>query len=316
MKTSAVTHADLAGSVLAVPPLCRDADLGVSEAANRALIRHLEAGGVRSLMYGGNANFYNLPLTDFEALLGLLRQAAGADTWVIPSCGPDFGHLMDQAAVLRRFDYPCAMVLPLAFPATPDGVETGIRRFVDALGKPVIVYIKAEGTLEVEHIRRLADDGLVVAIKYAIQREDPADDAFLDRLCAAIDKRMIVSGIGERPVMVHYRKFGLASFTSGSVCVAPAASTAILHALQAGDDARAVELRRAFLPLEDLRDSLSPIRVLHEAVRLAGIADSGPLLPMLSNLDAADHPAVAAAARDLRAFNDSIAAEPAGQIAV
>ena len=46
----------------------------------------------------------------------------------------------------------------------------------------------------------------------------------------------------------------------------------------------AEEERAKFLPLENLRDAHSPIRVLHEAVTLAGIADMGPMLPMLSNL--------------------------------
>ena len=60
MKTSPVTHQDLRRSVIAVPPLARRADLSLNEAANRALLAHLEAGGVRSVMYGGNANFYNV----------------------------------------------------------------------------------------------------------------------------------------------------------------------------------------------------------------------------------------------------------------
>ena len=62
MKTSAVSPADLARSVLAVPPLARNGDLTLNRAANAALIRHLEAGGVSTLMYGGNANFYNIGL--------------------------------------------------------------------------------------------------------------------------------------------------------------------------------------------------------------------------------------------------------------
>ena len=43
-------------------------------------------------------------------------------------------------------------------------------------------------------------------------------------------------------------------------------------------------LRELFMPLEDLRDGISPLRVLHAAVHLAGIADTGPLLPYLSNV--------------------------------
>ncbi len=86
-------------------------------------------------------------------------------------------------------------------------------------------------------------------------------------------------------MIAHLQDFGLIGFTSGSVCIAPHLSTAILHALKGGDAAAAAELRRHFLPLEDLRDAYSPIRVLHEAVRLAEIADTGPLAPLLSNLD-------------------------------
>jgi dihydrodipicolinate synthase/N-acetylneuraminate lyase len=316
MKTTPVTFDDLTGSVLAVPPLCRGADLSLNWTANRDLIAHLEAGGVGTLMYGGNANFYNLPLTDFEALLERLPELAGAETWIIPSCGPDYGRLMDQAAILRRFDYPTAMVLPLAFPATPAGAEAGIRRFVEAVGKPAILYVKFEGYLDVAGIARLVDDGLVAAIKYAVVRQDPSEDPFLAALCGAIDRRMIVSGIGERPVIDHFRGFGLTSFTSGSVCVAPAASTAILHALQAGDDGRAARLREAFLPLEDLRDGISPMRVLHEAVRLAGIADSGPVLPLLSNIEDKDRPAVEGAAKALLAFDQALVAGAAEPIAV
>ena len=90
--------------------------------------------------------------------------------------------------------------------------------------------------------------------------------------------------IGERPAIVHLAEFGLPSFTSGSVCVAPAASTALLRALADGRQGEAKAIRELFLPLEDLRDAHGPIPVLHHAVTEAGIADMGPILPLLSSL--------------------------------
>jgi hypothetical protein len=45
LKTSAVTAADLSRSVIAVPPLARLPNPDLNAAANRSLIRHLEAGG-------------------------------------------------------------------------------------------------------------------------------------------------------------------------------------------------------------------------------------------------------------------------------
>ncbi|MEP7063132.1 MAG: dihydrodipicolinate synthase family protein [Betaproteobacteria bacterium] len=311
MKRGNVTAADLASSVLAVPPLARNDDLSLAEDANRALIAHLQHGGVTTLMYGGNANFYNIGLAEYAPLLDFLAAAVAPDTWVIPSAGPDFGKLMDQARVLRERDFPTAMVLPLGFPATPDGVERGIRAFADAFGKPVIVYIKNDGYLAPAHVERLDRAGCVAAVKYAVVRADPAVDPFLAELVQRFDRTRIVSGIGERPAIVHLRDFGLQAFTSGSVCVAPRGSTALLAALNCHDYATAERVRRAYLPLEDLRDALSPLRVLHEAVTLAGIADMGPMLPMLSNLDVSSHPRVRAAATALLTHDRTLAAQHA-----
>jgi dihydrodipicolinate synthase/N-acetylneuraminate lyase len=306
VKTQAVTPADLSASVLAVPPLARTPDLGLDRGANAALIGHIESGGISTLLYGGNANLYHVGAGEYEALLDLLEQTAAPRTWVIPSVGPDFGKMLDQAAILRRRAFPTAMVLPQTFPLTTAGVETGLRRFADAFGRPIVVYIKADGYLTPEGVRRLVDAGIVAGIKYAVVREDPRQDPFLSQLVELVDRRLIVSGIGERPAIVHLRDFGLAGFTTGSGCVGPRGSTTLLAALRAKDYARAEEVRAAFIPLEDLRDAHSPIRVLHEAVRLAGIADTGPMLPLLSNLDAEHHPAVKQAALALLAADRAL----------
>jgi dihydrodipicolinate synthase/N-acetylneuraminate lyase len=66
----------------------------------------------------------------------------------------------------------------------------------------------------------------------------------------------------------------------------------VLAHLKARDFAAAEPALEAIRPLESMREKISPIRVLHEAVRLAGVADTGPLYPMLSNLEADRHPAV------------------------
>jgi len=301
MKTSPFTPADLSASVLAVPPLARRADLSIDPAANRKLIEHLEKGGVRTLMYGGNANLYHQAAGEFPALLDTLEDAAGPDTWVIPSVGPDFGKCMDQASALRDRKFPTAMVLPLSpgFPFTDAGVARGIRLFAERFGRPVIAYIKAEGYLTPETTAALVADGTVCAIKYAIVRTNPSQDPFLEKLVSLMDRSRIVSGIGERPAIAHVRDFGLAAFTSGSVCVGPRGSMRLLELVKDKRWEEAARIREAYLALEDCRDQISPIRVLHEAVTLAGIADMGPILPMLSNLDAEHHPRVKAAALQL-----------------
>jgi dihydrodipicolinate synthase/N-acetylneuraminate lyase len=307
MKTTPVTPADLAASVIAVPPLARHRDLTLNNADNRAMIEYLEEGGVTSILYGGNANLYNIGMGEYAELLDMLEDDAGDDTWIIPSAGPDFGKLMDQVDVLKRRDFPTTMVLPLGFPATTDGVATGIRRFAEAYGRPVIVYVKADNYIEPASVAALAKDGLVSAVKYGTVRQDPAKDEYLRALLDVVDPALVVSGIGERPAIVHLRDFGLSAFTSGSVCVAPNSSMKILALCKEGRWDEAERERAAFLPLEDCRDAFSPIRVLHDAVTLAGIADMGPMLPMLSNLPEAQRATVRDAAVALRAHDEQLA---------
>jgi len=51
----------------------------------------------------------------------------------------------------------------------------------------------------------------------------------------------------------------------------------------------------------NLRDAISPVQVLHEAVTLASIADMGLLMPFFGNLNTEHHAAVGDAARRLAA---------------
>lgn len=293
----------LGESVLAVPPLCRLGTLSVNETENRRLIRHIEAGGITTLLYGGNANFYHVGLEEYGQLLGFLSTAGGDQTLVIPSAGPAFGTMMDQAKLLRKHRFPIVMILPQQGITTSRGVETGIRRFVEAAGTPTLLYIKHEGYIEPENAAALVKDGVVRGIKYAIVRSDPARDSYLGRLMELVDRRVIISGIGEQPAITHLRAFGLGGFTSGCVCVAPALSARMLAAIRAGRWEEAERVREIFKPLEDLRNSINPIKVLHEAVRLAGIADTGPLQPLLSNLEEEHHAVVRRAAETLVKLN-------------
>jgi 4-hydroxy-tetrahydrodipicolinate synthase len=83
--------------------------------------------------------------------------------------------------------------------------------------------------------------------------------------------------------------------------VAPKLSQAMLAAIRAKQWAEAERIRRLFEPLEDLRNAINPIRVLHEAVAAAGITATGPLQPLLDNVEEQHRPAIAAAARALLA---------------
>ncbi|MDR6491686.1 dihydrodipicolinate synthase family protein [Paraburkholderia sp. 22099] len=302
MNESPILDSEFAASVMAVPPLARRADYALDPAANLALIRHIEAGSVRTLLYGGNANLYHVAVSEYRDLLDLLADAASPGTRVIPAIGPDYGKMLDQARILAQSRYRTAMVLPLGGFTTSEGVEAGLTRIVDTAGIPLTLYIKSEDYVEVDTLARLVDRGTLLAVKYAIVRADPANDPYLRRLLQQVPATKVVSGMGERPALVHVREFGLAAWTTGSGCIAPRMVTALLHAVKSGDRDTAQRLHDAFLPLETLRDDISLIRVLHDAVTFSKITDMGPILPLLSSTPPEHHAKIEHAARELLAL--------------
>ncbi|MCG8652477.1 MAG: dihydrodipicolinate synthase family protein [Pirellulales bacterium] len=287
MKTSPFDHTHLRQSVFAVPPLARNQSLEVCPTENLKIIRFLEEGGVRSLLYGGNAVFYHIGLSEFGRTLEMLADAAGDETVVVPSVGPAFGLAMDQADVLRDFSFPTVMLLPSRDIVDADGIATGVRRLGEKLGVPLVLYLKFDRWLEPSLIQSLESDGVISWIKYAVVRDDPAQDDYLRAVLDVFPSERVVSGIGEQPAIVHLRDFGVTGFTSGCVCVAPDRSMQMLRAIHAQDYESAESIRQWFAPLEDLRNQISPIRVLHHAVTSASIAVTGPLPPMLSDLPSA-----------------------------
>lgn len=310
MIEEAVTAAGLRG-VYAVPPLPRHDDarrtLNLDAAARVA--DHIAAGGISRFLYGGNAFLHHVSLDEYEVLLGWLATFDDS-RWAIPSLGPSYGRALDQARLLRRHRFTAAMMLPCSDPRDADGLERGYREIASAAGLPLIAYVKSEdgfgGALEsslessIEAIGRLVDDGVCIAIKYAIVRDDPADDDYLTALLARVDRDRIISGMGERPAIVHLRDRRLGGLTTGSGCIAPRQCAELFTACEAGDWPRAEAIRASFMPLEDLRDAWEPARVLHHATELAGVAPTGPIPPFVSPLDAAQIAALAPPARALR----------------
>lgn len=305
MDKEIISAARLASSVIAVPPLARRPDFTIDREENQRLVRYLESGGVTTLLYGGNAVLYHIRMSEFAHLLSTLSEIAGPSTLVVPSVGSAFGTMMDQAEVLRDFDFPTVMILPQRELADEAGIARGVQLFAERYGRPIVLYLKHDRWLDPLTVGKLHRDGLISWVKYAVVREDPSHDDYLCEVLQQVPSELVVSGIGEQPAIIHMRDFGIGSFTSGCVCVAPHRSTEVLEAIKAQRTSDADVLRELFLPLENLRNSIQPIRVLHRAVALAGIAETGPMLPMLGELSSSEEVAVSAAAQQLFQWNQT-----------
>ncbi len=305
MKTTSILIEDLRG-VFAVPPLARhnDKSRSLNLEGNDRIVKHIRGGGITRFIYGGNAFLYHITLAEFEQLLDWLTELPN-DLWAIPSIGPSFGSAMDQAALLRKYKFPCAMMLPCNDPRDVEGLEKGLREVADAAGLPLVAYLKEENNFGanvdkgLDVVARLMEDGVCSFIKYAVVRDDPGRDTYLEKLLERVDRGRVVSGIGERPAIVHMREWKLPGFTTGSGSIAPRLSEQLFGECVREEYQAAERLRGEFLPLEDLRDAWSPAKVLHYATELAGVAHVGPVPPYLAPLTEEQMSRIAPVARTL-----------------
>ena len=114
MNTQNITPEQLTNSVISVPPLARTVEGGISITENRKIVEHLRKGGVRTFLYGGNAVMYHLSSRDFKDVLDMMTEFSSEDSLMIPSVGPFYGAMMDQAKILKHYDFPTVMILPLS----------------------------------------------------------------------------------------------------------------------------------------------------------------------------------------------------------
>src|SRR5580658_10400573 len=119
--------------VFAVPPLARSAGNGraIDFEQNSRIVRYIAQGGISRFIYGGNAFLYHVTLAEYDQLLGWLSSMQQPGLWLIPSAGPSYGRLMDQAPLLRRYAIPCVMALPCGDPRDAAGLEQGLREFAE-----------------------------------------------------------------------------------------------------------------------------------------------------------------------------------------
>jgi dihydrodipicolinate synthase/N-acetylneuraminate lyase len=302
--------------VFAVPPLARTPGKArtIDFEESSRIVRHIAKGGISRFIYGGNAFLYHLTLDEYEQLLAWQAAIKEDGLWFIPSAGPSYGRLMDQAKLLRRFAVPCVMTLPCGDPRDAAGLELGLREFADAADALLMLYLKEETNMGadlmagLDTVAQLVDEGICIAIKYAVVRKDPSQDPYLEQLLKRVEQRKVISGIGERPAINHLRQWGLPGFTTGSGCLAPALSAAVFSACRAGDYAEAERVRSRFIELEDLRDAWGPARVLHHALELAGVAATGPIPPFVSELSAEQNHRIQPVAQELLAQQQELVA--------
>ena len=269
MKTGPVSLDDLSRRVrcaAAGPPAGCRATASTSIRTN-VLVRHMLAGGLTRLLYGGNAFLYHVTRESSSRCSAGWRSMPD-DVWAIPSIGPV---LWPRASIRRgcvsTVRFPTVMLLPCGDPRDAAGLERGISEIADAAGVPLVVYREGRRQLRPRSGSPAWTRwrGSSTSARSSAPSSTPSCGRtrrtirISTRLLARVDRRRVISGMGERPAVVHLRHRRLPGFTTGSGCVAPALSQSVFEAASNGRlDGGRRRPRADFLPLEDVRDALGP----------------------------------------------------------
>jgi 4-hydroxy-tetrahydrodipicolinate synthase len=259
----------------------------VDEAAYRAVVSRLAAGGVDAVTANGNTSeFYALTGAECERAVELTVAAAGG-TPVIAGVGYD---LARAAAMARHAGRAGAVAIMVHQPVHPyqsiDGwlaYHRAIAEAVPDLG--VICYLRSP-LVTPEALRRLADEcPNVIAVKYAV----PDVFAFAAAVAAVGERLAFSCGLAESWAPFFWLA-GATGFTSGLAAIAPELSTDLLRRLRTGDTEGAMTVWRLVLPLEELRARRGGehnVSVVKEALAQLGVC-AAAVRPPISRLDEAD----------------------------
>jgi 4-hydroxy-tetrahydrodipicolinate synthase len=310
MKTTAITPSCLISSIIALPPIARFADGTINVEESRKVVTWLTSANVTAFMYGGIAGLFNARLSEYGQVLNLIETVAPADAWMVPAIGGDFGKAIDQVAILRDRAFPTAILLPFS-PVQPSGVATGIRKLTDAYGKPLMVFYKSTDYLRSADIAALLKDGCLCGLEYGIAPDENGRAPHLESLLELVGSaERIIDGSGEKTIPGN-SKFGIKGYTSGSGLLAPHISMALLEAVKRGDRPEIEKLSSHFQAFDEARASYSAIPVVHEAVKLAGIADTGAMGPFFdTDYDETETAAIARVTKDLMKANADFRGSP------
>ncbi len=258
------------------------------EAAREHAACLARAGVVRLVPAGNTGEFSSLEPFELLDLVGATREAA-PEALVVAGIG---GALPSALSLTRESLAAGADGVMAHHPAHTHlgrrGVEAYYRAIAEEADGKAFLYNRTHRVPD-EVLVALVRERAVWGVKYAVN-----DLLAFHRAREQAPEGVWICGTAELWAP-FFHQLGADGFTSGLANAAPALALAMESALQAGDLARALELRELARPFEELRaeeDSAKNVPAVRAAMELAGLR-TGPPRPPLSALEAEDERRVA-----------------------
>lgn len=227
-----------------------DDDLTVDEAGLRRVVRHLDDGGVDTIVAGGGtAEYYALTPDERRVISRIVLDEADAAP-VIVSVGLDAA---GAAAAAKQAEVDGAAGIMVHQPIHPyihaEGYAAYYRAICASVSIGVVAYIR-DPNVSTELLAEIGGIENVVGVKYAVN-DVRRFGTIVDELAGDVDVTW-VCGSAEAWAPFFWLA-GATGFTSGIANFAVHESLALRDALRAGDVDSTRSLWRRLRPVEDLR---------------------------------------------------------------
>ena len=271
-------------------PFTRDLSRPDLEALRENLTFLVEEGVGLLYVAGNTGEVASLSADEWTQVVETAVEAVGDRAVVAAGIGHEYPVAMELAGRATAMGVEGILAMPRQQPYVASaGLVTYWRAIVEHAGLPAVVY--SRGQPQPTDLAPLLNHELVVGCKYS--NRDVSDFAGT----VADDQSGVAwtCGIAER-YAPFFHTAGAVGFTSGLANFAPRVALGLHAALVEGDWERALELRSACVPFEEIRArdgdayNVGAVKVGMDATGLAG----GGVRPPLSGLD----PASAAEAAD------------------
>ena len=209
-----------AAAAAQAPTSGRSLDLDAAE----ALARHIAAGGITPVPLRRQRVPLSRHARRIRGAARLARRRSRPTAGRSPASARRSAARSIRRALLRRHRFPARHDAALRRSrATRRGLEAGLREIADAAGMPLILYLKSEDGFGADRDagprRGRAASSTTASRRDQIRRRPRRSRAAIrisTGCSGASTAAASISGMGERPAIVHLRDFGLGGLTTGS----------------------------------------------------------------------------------------------------
>jgi 4-hydroxy-2-oxoglutarate aldolase len=213
------------------------------------IVRYNAIGLSGYLVAGSTGETAFLDRTEFEQILGVVRESAAAGKILIAGTGVDSAaETLSRTEFAAKAGYDFALVLPPCFFKPMMKAEVLVehyRRVAEAARIPVLLYSVPQFTgmaLGADVVARLAEHPNIAGMKDSSGNVDR-----LGEILASVPERFQVM-TGASSIVLPTMALGASGAILGLADFLPEACVALYDAITAKDDARALELQRRLIP--------------------------------------------------------------------